>query len=76
MTRDEAKVMLIRHGAKVTGSVSKRTDYVLAGADAGSKLSQARELGVEVVDLLADRRAVFIRQRDGSRQHGRKRQNG
>lgn len=50
MKRDEAKALLKRHGAKVTGSVSKKTDYVLAGADAGSKLQKAQELGVPVVD--------------------------
>lgn len=50
MKRDDAKALLKRHGAKVTGSVSKKTDYVLAGADAGSKLQKAQELGVAVVD--------------------------
>jgi DNA ligase (NAD+) len=50
LTRDEAKKMIEDAGGKVTGSVSKKTDYVVAGADAGSKLDKARELGVEVVD--------------------------
>jgi DNA polymerase-3 subunit epsilon len=48
-TRDEAKRMIEDSGGKVVGSVSKKTDYVVAGADAGSKLDKARELGVEVV---------------------------
>ncbi len=49
-TRDEAKKMIEDAGGKVTGSVSKKTDYVVAGADAGSKLDKAKELGVKVVD--------------------------
>src|SRR6202166_5408879 len=49
-TRDEAKKMIEDAGGKVTGSVSKKTDYVVAGTDAGSKLDKAKELGVEVVD--------------------------
>jgi len=49
-TRDEAKKMIEDAGGKVTGSVSKKTDYVVAGADAGSKLDKARELKVEVID--------------------------
>jgi DNA ligase (NAD+) len=48
--RDEAKDLLEAAGAKVSGSVSKKTHYVLAGADAGSKLEKARELGVEVIN--------------------------
>ncbi|MGA8274194.1 MAG: NAD-dependent DNA ligase LigA [Candidatus Sulfotelmatobacter sp.] len=49
-TRDEAKKMIEDAGGKVTGSVSKKTDYVVAGADAGSKLDKAKELGVDVID--------------------------
>ncbi len=49
-TRDEAKKMIEDAGGKVTGSVSKKTDYVVAGSDAGSKLDKARELGVPVID--------------------------
>jgi DNA ligase (NAD+) len=50
LTRDEAKKLIEDAGGKVTGSVSKKTDYVVAGTDAGSKLDKARELGVEVID--------------------------
>ncbi|MDM0080401.1 NAD-dependent DNA ligase LigA [Variovorax sp. J31P179] len=48
--RDEAKDKLEEAGAKVAGSVSKKTDYVVAGAEAGSKLDKARDLGVTVID--------------------------
>jgi DNA ligase (NAD+) len=56
LAREEAKSRIEAAGGKVTGSVSKKTDYVVAGADAGSKLTKANELGVPVIseqDLVA-----------------------
>ena len=50
LSRDEAKERLERAGAKVAGSVSKKTDYVVAGDDAGNKLTKAEELGVPVIN--------------------------
>ena len=49
LTRDEAKKMIEDAGGRVSGSVSKKTDFVVAGDDAGSKLDKAKELGVKVI---------------------------
>ena len=49
-TRDEASDIIEKLGGKVSSSVSVKTDYVLAGEDAGSKLKKANELGVKVID--------------------------
>jgi DNA ligase (NAD+) len=50
LSRDQARELLEAAGAKVAGSVSKKTSFVVAGSDAGSKLDRARELGIEVLD--------------------------
>ena len=50
LTRTQATEKLLRLGANVAGSVSKKTDLVIAGADAGSKLAKAQELGIEIQD--------------------------
>lgn len=53
MRREEAQALIESHGGKVSGSVSKNTDFLLAGSDAGSKLAKAEKLGVPVIDLAA-----------------------
>lgn len=50
LTRDEASELIVQAGGKVTGSVSKKTDYVVAGSEAGSKLTKAEQLGIAIID--------------------------
>jgi len=58
LSRDEAKELIERAGGKASGSVSKKTDYVLAGEEAGSKLTKAQSLGVPVIDETEFRRMI------------------
>ncbi len=53
MTRDQAKKAIESAGGKVTGSVSKNTDYVVAGESSGSKIDKAKQLGIEIIDEAA-----------------------
>ena len=53
LTRDEATQAIVQRGGKVSGNVSKKTNYVVAGAEAGSKLKKAEQLGVPVLDEAA-----------------------
>jgi DNA ligase (NAD+) len=59
MSRDDAQQNIERLGGKVTGSVSKKTSYLVVGADAGSKLEKARALGVETLDEPAFLRLIM-----------------
>ncbi|MBN1404414.1 MAG: NAD-dependent DNA ligase LigA [Opitutales bacterium] len=58
LSRDEAKELIERAGGKASGSVSKKTSYVLAGEEAGSKLTKAQELGIQVIDEAELRRMI------------------
>ena len=53
LTREAAEEAIVQHGGKVSGSVSKKTGYVVAGADPGSKLAKAQTLGVAILDEAA-----------------------
>jgi DNA ligase (NAD+) len=53
LSRDQAKDLIIRLGGRVTGSVSRKTDYVIVGEDAGGKADDARRLGVTILDEAA-----------------------
>jgi DNA ligase (NAD+) len=59
MTRDEAEQAIVRRGGRVIGSVSKKTSFVVAGADPGSKLDKAREIGVAVLDEETFKRLIM-----------------
>jgi DNA ligase (NAD+) len=58
MSREQAKLLIVSHGGRVTGSVSGKTDYLLAGERAGSKLAKAEKLGVPVLDEEALRQLI------------------
>jgi DNA ligase (NAD+) len=58
MSREQAKALIQAHGGRVTGSVSSKTDYLLAGERAGSKLARAEKLGVPVLDESALRKMI------------------
>jgi DNA ligase (NAD+) len=60
MSREDAAEAVQSRGGKVTGSVSRKTDYVVAGADPGSKLTKAESLGVTVIDEAAFRNLLGL----------------
>jgi DNA ligase (NAD+) len=63
MTRDEAKDLILAFGGKVTGSVSSKTDYLVAGEKAGSKLAKAEALEIAILDEAA-LRSLAVGERD------------
>ena len=74
MSRDDAKALIEAAGGKVSGSVSKKTDYVVAGSDAGSKLEAAQKLGVTVLDE-AGLKALFLQKSDATNTHATQSEN-
>jgi DNA ligase (NAD+) len=60
-SREEAGELVIQHGGKVSGSVSKKTDYVVVGTDPGSKYEKAKELGVTILDEAEFEKLVGLR---------------
>ena len=60
MSRDEAKAEIERRGGRVTAGVSKKSDLVVAGSEAGSKLAQAMRLGVRVIDEAEENRLMYL----------------
>ncbi len=58
LSRDQAEALIESHGGKISGSVSKKTSYVLVGDSPGSKADKARELGIPVIDEDALRRML------------------
>jgi DNA ligase (NAD+) len=55
MSREEAQAAILARGGKVSGSISKKTDYLVVGAEAGSKLAKAQALGITLLDEAAFR---------------------
>jgi len=68
MTRDEARSLIEARGGRVTSSVSKKTDYVIAGEEAGSKLDKAVSLGLQVIDEEAFKALLGLKEKAGARE--------
>ena len=67
LTRDQAKDLIIAAGGRVSGSVSKKTDFVVAGSAAGSKLQKAEQLGVAVIDEETFKKMLSVRRENDAR---------